>query len=120
MSERETVPKSIMTFKVTCVAYIQFDLMCSFCACTFSVRGKNLAPEGKAYTSRTRRKINATKAIDGRTTSKDHSCLESHYMKRRSWWRVDFQRLIVVYAVEITPGKLQLMQYKTGSVSDIY
>ena len=41
-------------------------------------------------------------------------------MKRKSWWRVDFERLIELYAVEITPGKLELMQDKTGNVSDIY
>jgi len=120
LSEYETVPKSIKPFKVTSVAYLQFDLRCNFCACAFSVRGKNLAQEGKAYIIRSRRKCNATKAIDGRTSSKDNSCLESHYMKRRSWWRVDFERLIELYAVEITPGKLELMQDKTGNVSDIY
>ena len=118
MRECETVPKFIKTFKVTSVAYIQFDLKCNFCACTFSVSGKNLAPEGKAYIIHSPWNINATKAIDGRTTS--NSCLESRYMKKRSWWRVDFQRLIVVYAVMITTGKLELMHDKAGNISDVY
>ena len=79
--------------------------------CFFTVRGKNLAPEGKAYLS-DKRKNNATYVIDG-NTSKQYSttsCLKEYFLHKLAWWKVDFDDKIKVYAVEITPGKLKILQ----------
>ena len=70
-----------------------------------------MAPEGNASLSRSRPRDNATKVIDGNPSReyKDKSCLNV-YRNKRDWWRVDFGRLIMIYAVEITPGKLELFE----------
>ena len=31
-------------------------------------------------------------------------------MRKKAWWSVDFGRLIIVYALEITPGKFELFE----------
>ena len=87
--------------------------------CFFSVSGKNLAPEGTAYLSRSRQRNNPTKVIDGNTSKRYsfHTCLKATWTKRKTWWRVDFDKLIVVYAVEITPGKLIFC--KKGNISGV-
>ena len=76
--------------------------------CFFTVRGKNLAPEGKAYLS-DKRKNNATYVIDGNTSKKysTTSCLKEYFLHNMAWWKVDFDDKIKIYAVEITPGKLK-------------
>ena len=77
----------------------------------FTVRGKNLAPEGKAYLS-DKRKNNATYTIDGNTSKiySTTSCIKAYYLHKRAWWKVDFDDKIKVFAIEITPGKLEIVQ----------
>jgi len=77
----------------------------------FSVQARNLAVEGKAYHSLAFGKKNASKAIDGQTQIifSDDSCITSR-RQEKIWWRVDFAKLIEVYAVQITPGKLHMLQ----------
>ena len=101
------VTKCTKTAKSILFAYCQFYIMCSFCVYLFSVIGKNLAPEGKAYQSYALRGNNASKANDGQTTNRfsRNKCAQS-LQKKRAWWRVDWKKLVEVYAVEIMPGKL--------------
>ena len=81
---------------------------------TFNIsdHGKNLAPEGKAYLFNGRRKNNAFKTIDGKTTDvfQRDACMQSYYTTM-AWWKVVWDKLIEVYAVEIMPGKLDIYIY---------
>ena len=114
LSECETVSKCIHSLKETHLVF-KFTLR-SVLLCLFSVRGKNLAPQGTAHLSRSGSRINATTVIDDNPSRyyKDKSCINV-YRSKRDWWRVDFGRLIMIYAVEITPGKIEFL--KTGNVS---
>ena len=56
-------------------------------------------------------KENANKAIDGNTARvfSDRSCVAT-YKETNPWWRVDFTKLIEVYAIVITPGKFLILE----------
>ena len=74
----------------------------------FSVRGKNLALGGKAYQYDLIPRAKASETIDGNTTqtSAYGSCPTSR-SAAGMWWRIEFDKLIEVYVIEITPGKLE-------------
>ena len=83
--------------------YISLLILCmSF----FSDR--NVAVEGKAFQNNIyhlfKKKIPA--AIDGNHARKyyDRACPTS-YMSKTSWFRVEFLRLVEVFAIKILPGK---------------
>ena len=80
--------------------------MLNFSTFPFSVHGRNLAQEGKAFQSNEFRRGSASNAID----MKYESCITSRKKKRKIWWRVDFVNLIEVYGLYIKPGKLDILQ----------
>ena len=77
--------------------------MCNICLCLrfFPVRGKNLAMGGNVYQS-----SNDSETVISSTTPTvaNGSCQTSQDTDGGKW-RVDFDKLIEVYAIEITPGK---------------
>lgn len=73
-------------------------IMCIICLRFFPVRGKNLATGGKTYQTNTDGILTPT-FVNG-------PCPTSQVNEGASW-RVDFDKLIEVYAIEITPGKLE-------------
>ena len=99
-----TVSELSQTYAFACC---QFDLMSNVCVHFASVMWRNLAPGGKAFQSDQRPWINATKAIDNADTPKftTHTCTRTQN-RPKSWWRVDFNKLVEVYAVKVMPGKL--------------
>ena len=74
----------------------------------FSVRGRNLAPEGRPYLSAAPGN-NASKTNDLKTISifRKDTCTQSGF-GRNAWWRVDFVKLVEVYGLEIMRGKLNI------------
>ena len=70
----------------------------------FAVVGMNLATEGKASQHHTLMQKHASLAIDGNT----RSCTKTG-LSRNAWWRVHFDNLIKVNALEIKPGKLYIL-----------
>ena len=94
------------------IAYFQFDTMFNLSNLLFAVVLKNLALEGRASTSSANKKHNAYKAIDGNTKRKfsDDSCIYTHQTRNKIWLKVDFDKPVEVYAVEITPGKMDMLR----------
>jgi len=80
--------------------------MLNFSTFPFSVRGRNLALEGKAYQSSAFKRGTASKAID----MSDDSCISSRKRRKNIWWRVDFVNLVELHALDIKPGKLEMLQ----------
>ena len=72
-------------------------IMCNLCLRLFPVRGKNLTLEGNTYQSTTGGSTTQTFANGSCQTSQD---------TEGAMWRIDFDKLIEVYAIEITPGML--------------
>ena len=74
------------------------DIMCNICLRFFPVRGTNLGPAGKPSQSTPGGNITQTFANGSCQTSQDNEV---------AMWRVDYDKLIEVYAIEIIPGKLE-------------
>ena len=79
-----------------------------------SFSDRNLAVEGKAFLKETYRwemkKIPAI--IDGNHTRAywDNACPQVYEMKT-TWFRVEFLRLVEVFAVKIKPGKFEVSDF---------
>ena len=71
--------------------------MCNVCLRLFPVRGKKLTLGGNTYQSTTGGSTTQTFANGSCQTSQD---------TEGAMWRIDFDNLIEVYAIEITPGML--------------
>ena len=72
--------------------------MCSICLHFFPVRGQNLSMGGNTYQSTTGGNTIQTFANGSCQTSQD---------TEGAMWRVDFDMLVEVDGIEITPGKLK-------------
>ena len=89
---------SISNCRKTYALHKCIEIRCNICLRFFPVRGTNLTSGGKPYQSTPGGNITETFANGSCQTSPDNE---------GSMYRVDFDKLIEVNAIEITPGKLE-------------